>query len=134
MNAGREMDALVAEKVMGLEHREWVPYGAPEGWYPRTAPRLNARDDEGNAIDADGYSSELPFYSTSIADAWQVVEKLAERHVISVACIINRKWRCEIVQAHSMPQQPSAAFADTAPLAICKAALKACGVEVDSPK
>lgn len=56
MEAGRELDKLIAEKVMG-NHIEIV-----HGTIMERNPQLAA---------------ELAYYSTNIADAWQVVEKLA---------------------------------------------------------
>lgn len=49
MNAGRELDALVAEKVMGRDMTR------PEGFK---------------------YPMEMPRYSTEMAAGWRVVEKL----------------------------------------------------------
>ncbi len=56
MKAGRELDALIAEKVMGWKRGDiyWHPYQFA------------------NPVDL----TDTPKYSTSIADAWLVVEKM----------------------------------------------------------
>lgn len=101
MPAGRELDALIAEKVMGLK----VDYEFDEVLEPRV-PFLVDKYDEW------GY---LPNYSTDIAAAWQVVERF-ESH-----CTMNNVhgiWECYL---------PDFAIGKdkTAPLAICRAALLA---------
>jgi hypothetical protein len=109
MKAGRELDALVAEKVMGYRQAEdgsWFLPGISTGfglW-------------------------ELPEYSTSIADAWLVVEKLK---LFKGFCLRQRndgmwdsvrygKW------ADGFDDQ-IVVGKTTAPHAICLAALKAVG-------
>lgn len=141
MKVGRELDALVAEKVMGLPITDFTktacqPYYSWGGEYTNIHYAPNNEPYVVTGVEKAGCPQvrRIDDYSTSIADAWQVVEKLRERNVISISCMINRKWRCEIVQAESAPQQPINAFADTAPLAICLAALAATGVDIDSPK
>lgn len=102
----RERDALVAEKVMG-----WNVYQA--SWSP----------------------------TTDIAAAWEVVEKMdAEHRTLRVSRHPVMGWECEIfppypwrehtnegVRVHSTSYSASA---DTAPEAICLAALRARGVDV----
>ena len=66
MEAGRELDALVAEKVMGLHefaayagnHKASLGWGNPEADMTR------------------GELHSLPHYSTDITAAWKVVEKI----------------------------------------------------------
>jgi hypothetical protein len=115
MPAGREMDALVAEKVFGT-----------------TAPhRIMA-------------AHHLPPFSTDIEAAWEVVEKMRDR----MAGVIyfppssveppRGSWVAGVQDAGSMvawfegmlygdpPDQILPwSYAETAPLAICRAALKA---------
>jgi hypothetical protein len=57
MKPGRELDALIAEKVMGKK----LPISV--GWW--TCDKL-----------PEGSIEICPFYSTDIAAAWQVVEKI----------------------------------------------------------
>lgn len=96
MNAGREMDALIAEKVMGeqISRSCTCCHGA-------TCPR---HDDP-----------KTPLYSTKIADAWSVVERLAKPFKVVWT---GRVWVCEVFS--DLPSEE----ADTAPLAICRAALE----------
>ena len=109
MRAGRELDALVAEKVMGL-----------------AAP-----------------------YSTDIAAAWLVVEHMHARldpaaqgahQLLTLMCVGHYRdcWAASFDfeltddwhEADRIGAYPFAARAETAPLAICLAALRTVGVEV----
>ena len=119
--AGPDLDALIAEKVMGLEWRPWKPYGAPEGWFPKGAPTYDWRDENGHAHNPEGYKSDLPLYSFDIAAAWEVVG--------SSACEYGHKFSLEYEHDvwYACVSGMYEAQADTAPLAICRAALKAVG-------
>ena len=63
MKAGRELDALIAEKVLGLsgvrDGKSWL-YG--DNW----------------THNKEGVLCLVPHYSTQIADAWLVVEKMKD--------------------------------------------------------
>ena len=101
MNAGRELDAEIAEEVMG-----WTPRGAhPIHGCPMFATGSN--------------DTFAPYFSTDIAAAWQVVQKMGESCDQATIEVCGGEWMCEFDgvgdQAH------------TAPLAICLAALKAVG-------
>lgn len=111
--AGVELDALVAEKVFGWRR-------ATYGWIdPDRGP----------------YIEPAPF-STSIASAWLVVEKMRER---GFGLILNETpgqyraafWRYDGKDGWSIdawvrsPSPTVTVWAETAPLAICLAALKA---------
>jgi hypothetical protein len=107
MNPGRELDSLIAEKVMG---EKFVPYDLMLTSYP------------GNTVYA------TPPYSTDLAAAWEVMEKLG-------LAIGKNEIYPELgayVCLESMSEGESwlfnsnyATYADTAPHAICLAALKA---------
>ena len=120
MAPGRELDLLVAEKI--FKH--------PLAPHPFTG-EIFIKYGEGYAL------SQIPEYSTDIAEAWQVVEKIKEFKVYdwmqvpltiavySDGCHVGwvddsmddfANWHHEVT-------------ADTAPHAICLAALKAYGVE-----
>ena len=58
MKAGRELDAMIADKVMGWTEQ---PYSRPPSHW---------QDEEGYTI------LTLPNFSTDIAAAWQVVERM----------------------------------------------------------
>ena len=129
LGAGRELDALVAEKVMGYRWREvrakgstnTVPvwegsaYRWPDGVYD--ARELAARGGP-------------PVFSTSIAAAWQVVEKMREHpnvllHTLHlVAYPYNRAYAAFA----GLPDDGDFVEANgdhSVPLAICRAALRA---------
>lgn len=105
MPAGRELDALVAEQVLGkkVELYRLCP-----------VPYHRFKDTE----------QGIPYYSTDIAAAWEVVEKVQR---------INGRFRVDIVgpcqgsDEYSVGFLPMLSGYGTAPLAICRAALKAVG-------
>jgi len=119
--AGGELDALVAEKVMGGVRTDPGSYRYPE------APSRRAG------------VYWLPQYSTSIADAWLVVEKMREKGW--VYCIVQSypenaeepswddstmrvRWWVEFSRYRS-PVEVTSPECETPALAICLAALKA---------
>lgn len=118
MQAGRELDALVAEKIMGYDVK-WLPTALSD-----SQPHY-ANSDEGSGW------LYCRHYSTDIAAAWLVVERMQ--------CIDDRGWWPQVTwlqdfdgvnkwqaSMHAPPRVWSA-MADTAPLAICLAALAALG-------
>ncbi len=156
--AGRELDALVAEQVMGWEcvHRMtllpkeiWVAeaerefeaeYGTkpPSGWamdqtwadYSGDHPPKWCEKCQKRPSQFQSGQYVLRPYSTSIGAAWEVVEKL------------NKKFHLRLISPFEPGEPYFAGFsphgmtgwdgrphfeagADTAPLAICRAALKA---------
>ncbi len=134
MPAGRECDALVAEKVMG--------YTLSELSLP-AYPKYKLFDIESGEFS--GYVKEVPHYSTDIAAAWQVVEqvtktqcddtgsfyvfKIVKKHHKWCTYIKHPLWsgiHSELGKNYEMYQ----AYADTAPLAICRCALKVMGVNI----
>lgn len=101
MPAGREMDALVAEKVMG--------YLCVCDEEPRDCP-IHAKSDQDTLLS----------YSTDIADAWIMMEKM--RFVIgSHHGLHGGLHPCDGWLAR---KGTVFALAKTAPLAICRVALK----------
>lgn len=104
MKAGRELDALIAEKVMGIE------------------PHI---------IGIENMMIYLP-YSTDISAAWEVVEKMIsirpEKEPNAEFALVQRskEWLCGYELYESWYCSASAL---TAPHAICLAALKAVGYE-----
>lgn len=119
MKPGRELDALVAKKVMGwTKHRraagEDVDYSF--NWVP---PEF--RGDV-------AYWRPLPRYSEDIAAAWVVVSKLPCAH-LAVEWRDGRGWEAWFAIWDSVKQDADVyeGLGDTAPHAICLAALKAVG-------
>ena len=124
MKAGRELDVLVFQKVMG-GGRVWsglevaVEKGHPGYYYiPSGKPWKT------HSIDA----KQVPLYSENISAAWKVVEKVAE---IGISTNIEHYGgKSEIIVTMPNCRGGKVLEAETAPLAICLAALKAVGVEV----
>lgn len=127
--AGRELDALVADRVMcltvgpvqviGLGGRIHRDVGIVGPVYMMPDGREGVR------------AESLPYYSTDIRAAWQVVEKL-EREPNGFAMTLEsdgttRWWGVRFWQADTFYDGE----AETAPHAICLAALKAVGVRGD---
>ena len=126
--AGRELDALVAEKVMGLSVED---YRYPMGWKRGKAHSWAEEDvvlwgnilcilnpDGTRKLLDDGFHVVVPYYSTSIAAAWELVIKL-DKYVFAVSRSY-RGWYGDFSL-----EETHIGLADTAPLAICRAALKA---------
>lgn len=110
MQAGRELDALVAKHVMDLNPTWNIP-------------------NEDYFYTVNGSNNYLPYYSTSISGAWQVVEKLKGPDMwIGIDTTPDGRYRCMMLNKKG----PDADFiADSAPRAICLAALKAVGVDIE---
>lgn len=106
MQAGREMDLDVSARVFGH-------------------PYAGAYRQDGPVVD-DGRLSTCPRYSTDIAAAWEVVEALAARYLeveVHQGSASPQRW-C-IVRNALQSGYLAEGSADTAPLAICRAALSA---------
>lgn len=132
LEAGPELDALVAERVMGQS----MPAGyekATDGRWTYWEPE---RYDDGSFSRSVIEQRWPPYYSTNIADAWKVVERFPivslgrgyfnysggspiASDIPQYTAMINRR----------APSDPTLELefvqAKTAPLAICLAALKA---------
>lgn len=113
MEPGREMDALVAKKVMGLDRPGLTDDGCPTCGYFWLA--------EGS------YRG----YSTDIASAWQVVEKLYENYIVNIKGTNTGNkgstWKGIFYVSVTGKGVSVTAQSDTAPHAICLAALEAVG-------
>ena len=108
MNAGSELDALVAEKVLDsfVVHLGDVPH-------IQTASPLN-----------DMHFAPVPHYSTDIAAAWEVVEKMRQMHLAQqflTAFECSTPWRWALLSTE--------AFC----LNVCRAALKAVASQQPEP-
>jgi len=118
LQPGPELDALVAEKVMGWEY---VIDGEGTGWVDKATEQF-----------VTGYNNDDPSqpeiapppFSTSIAAAWEVVEKLkSDNRTIDISSA-TPGWRAIIDECHDWKVEVRA---ETAPRAICLAAMKASG-------
>lgn len=94
MKPGRELDLLIAEKVMGEYHDEYL-------------------------------CSAVNPYSTSIASAWDVVEKIKE-YEWTISQDYGPVYSVQLGDGENMF---SSCFGDSVPHAICLAALAAGGVK-----
>ncbi len=116
MKPGRELDALVAEKVMGS-----VPC---DDWHVWGYALTGAEWMSGNCGHAKCYPREEPVrYSEYISAAWQVLEKVCEngaRFLLGGPGDNLSRWQCTF---HN--PTPIIGWGDTAPHAICLAALEA---------
>lgn len=143
MEAGRELDALVAEKVMG-----WtavfrlaggnIPYGFPDDDYNRDVDEHRKHGTCG--FPTDYHREPIPEYSTDISAAWEVVEHFRQRQwtvkLVGHEWYDGGRWECTLLDAldteRSRALDTQRHNADkqgwdepSAPLAICRAALKA---------
>ena len=147
----RELDALVAERVMGwrpyIDKRECWAIDTPcdiDNEHPRGRETLWTGErawgfDEATGKRWDrpwwGATQEVPFYSTDITAAWQVVEAMRATNY--------RNWRVESFAGGTCAafwtdnEDPDELTRDAADevsaRAICLAALKALGVDASSP-
>jgi hypothetical protein len=110
MSPGLELDILVAEKVMGFRDTDAGQYFS---------------------------ASAVPPYSTDIAAAWQVVEKLALQNIRIELMPTMAGYAVDFIKYDPTQEftpwteiSNSYVEAEQAPHAICLAALKAVGVEV----
>lgn len=117
MGPGRELDVLIAERVMG------------DDLSFRPADRLEDGIKPG-AIFYDVQPEPRP-YSTDIACAWEVVEKFTD--LCFSLSKVGDEWECELDSndgkfLQNGPTVHVFGSGETAPHAICLAALKAVGV------
>lgn len=113
MNPGRELDALVAEKVMELKNIRKLNTEAIKDFVydrPNLITGLHVIEDL------------VPEYSTDIAAAWEVVERLAEYH--GNKCDLDYGEFLEGLWTVRFGFGNDSCSAETAPHAICLAALK----------
>ena len=111
----REVDALVAKEVFGCQVEYWEDDGTPY---------CGCKDKEHKWYDPRGCACRLKYYSTEIEAAWEVVEKLRCEEMELRITYINQ-WACSF--SHGRVSPVYSVEADTGPMAICLAALKAVG-------
>jgi len=106
MNAGREMDALIAEDIMG-----WTRvYGRSGLWNTQS--------------ESVRFTNDIPYYSIKIADAWKIIETMREAgyhsRVETQICPTVIFWKKGLIERGPSPVTYRAT---STPLAICRAAL-----------
>lgn len=125
MKAGRELNALVAVHVT----KDYAPTDSP---YKDSPYRWFTCVSSGAVVS----DVTIPYYSSEIADAWQVVENLVELgYATSIEQgYLSKVWLVSLTK-YQDTKDDSAIYrgtsvrgAETAPLAICLAALEAVGV------
>jgi len=145
MNAGRELDALVAERVMGWARSGGNDHTSPahkvrtiiedgERWeeayldYDSKGPHDRLTDPEGHDIYLCGCREReglLPYYSTDIETAWEVAAEMGRR---GLWLTLQSDWhfgQFNAVLRRGKDYVAQSDMVDTAPLAICLAALRA---------
>ena len=124
MDAGRELDLIIASKIFGIKK---IHYGKwdTEKKFPQYIP--SGKPWRTHQIDA----KPVPAFSTHIAHAWEIVEKL-RRDGWNISISADNGWGCTFYKVNVQgDEQFNATWeeshgpinSDTTPLAICRAAL-----------
>lgn len=127
MEAGRELDALVAEKVMGLRVLFAARAWSEDDWLGSDIPTeenvmaiVNERPENPDQKWRGPSHLIIPHYSTDIAAAWQVVKQMRSRGFSIV--LSDHNAGIEVVWIAT--GQVINVSAETDELAICLAALE----------
>lgn len=115
LSPGRELDAAVASRVMGWHDVKFQPIANAFG-------EKVLDEYAGHPPNDLLKNSIIPKYSTDIRFAFDVLEKL--KSMAMFAALVSAKgqpWVCKVNKDTAFVEER----ADAAPLAICKAALKA---------
>lgn len=121
VGVGRELDALVAERVMGWEQHDFHHVGdfvRPDAWR-----RFAENGHFAHHIQPHEWMrwQDVPAYSTDIAAAWQVVEKMkAEGYEACIDSDSDGDWSVIFTMNG---EGIWCSVKKDAPLAICRAAL-----------
>lgn len=113
MPAGGKLNCLIAERLLNWEDAGWDPLYCRFVGHP-TKERYR-------------WYEQVPDYSTDIARAWEVVEKM-KNYLFVCGRTDDGIWEAYFFPVNSGIGKLSEAHGDTAPSAICRAALKAMGV------
>jgi len=127
MQPGREFDAMVhiaigKQCVFIAREPSVVTFGeGPLGFTCNFGGGVFTADREWLVDDwlDEETNREVPHYSTSIADAWAVIEEMERRNWLADIYRSEAKWIAEF----NHPRHRQSSDADTAPEGICKAAL-----------
>lgn len=124
MPAGKEMDTLVAEKVMGLCAHDWKLISNDDDGVCRICQKCHL---EFWRLRPPVYGAHYGSYSTDISAAWEVVEKLSQTYGVEVSLYdklasckilkeVKNDWKYELIAEQ---------IYESTPLAICRSALLA---------
>jgi hypothetical protein len=130
MNPGRELDALIAEKVMGLVKQQcpggdFMEFAGGGGWRCSTCGFEGAWGEEGME-----HEKLIPHFSTDIKAAYEMQDTLKAKSYYFRTHSNKNGWYVGIYKTGKRGLL-SWAEASTIPHAICLASLKAVGVEVN---
>ena len=115
MEAGREMDCIIAENVFGWKRGKYFDDAGQLVWITPSNQFYSA--------------GSTPDYSTDMTAAWQVVEKLSKPHIFINLSKFGDKYVCDIenMEDYSNPEKQfnrwKIDFCNSPALAICRAAL-----------
>ncbi len=124
LKAGPELDALIAEKVMGLTIRwDW-----PDDEH-HSDEKVRRVEIERDCVDGKKrmIDEELPRYSTDISAAWEVMEKIKDTHDIRLDSYPEHGWIVTVCPRRDVGGA-TAQEVGPAPHTICLTALKVVGV------
>lgn len=142
----REIDRLIAERIFGVRPcKEWklTNLGSAGGpvlihgdWMKQARHDYECYPDIDEVKTIHGMLGGPARYTTEIAAAWQVVDKMLERRfgVVMSRHAEGSGYEVELTptrSAHAKQEREAASTEATAPLAIGLAALKAYGVDVE---
>lgn len=128
MKAGRDLDALIAEKAMGwtkrvsADHtqssiRAFRSFGVIYAWRDKNRREMGL---------------DVPLYSTDIAAAWEVVEHLRSQGIaVTISTMGPRVNTSAHITYADGRRSERLHWGNSGPHAICLAALEAVGVEVE---
>jgi hypothetical protein len=132
--SGRELDFAVAECAMNWQWYWWTVANSQEavrGLFPPDYPNCYGYQlwsPEVGALRV-SESGQVPYFSGSIEAAWAVVEALRKRGFGFDLFNVPEGWRAIIIRRDiklgRRGERETVADAETAPLAICRAALAA---------
>lgn len=124
--AGRELDALIAERVMGATWENVSPAGRKKRLVTPEHATIGYKDSAKAELMVIGYgpNGNLPAYSTDIAAAWLVVEKMRER--FSSWQRFAAALQADVSHAVPFTVSHSDVWRLAQPVNICHAALLAC--------
>ena len=134
LEAGRELDALIAERVMGWRRLTYFEHYGPKfhdnprsraqltrNWHDSTGKAVAAAEDTHEMYEPGGEDEWSP--STVIGDAWQVLEYLKQRGWRWGCYQREDGWLFEARHGSGAEWLSVQDAGATAPLAICRVAL-----------